>query len=264
MPGTKQNWNFRSDKPEGDNTLLACAGSTLFIRLEGSKLAEASYSNQAPPQAQNDGTGLASVLAYMALNDPDAFQELNSYMRGLIPRFNRVRFRKVPVHRPEKEVLRAGVDAIERHTDRVYIGEAILIDFDNAEGIPAHAVSEGTLMMLALLTVLMGPSQPRVVLMDDIERGLHPMAQKSLLEVIRKVMERFPDLQILATAHSPYLLDYLRPEEVRLMTLGEDGSSICGRLDQHPEFEKWKDQMAPGELWSLFGEKWLLQGGAAR
>ena len=100
--------------------------------------------------------------------------------------------------------------------------------------------------------------------MDDIEHGLHPLAQKSLIEVLRQVMRKFPDLQIIATAHSPYLLDELRPEEIRLMTIGEDGFSVCGRLEDHPQYEKWKDEMAPGELWSLFGEKWLVQGGAAR
>ena len=48
------------------------------------------------------------------------------------------------------------------------------------------------------------------------------------------------------------------------MTIGEDGFSVCGRLEDHPQYEKWKDEMAPGELWSLFGEKWLLQGVAAK
>jgi predicted ATP-binding protein involved in virulence len=76
-------------------------------------------------------------------------------------------------------------------------------------------------------------------------------------------MQRVPDLQIIATAHSPYLLDHLRPEQIRLMTIG-DGYAVCGRLEDHPQFAKWKDEMAPGELWSLFGEKWLAEGGMAR
>ncbi len=239
--------------------------SLQYLGIEPKRMARASYSDHDPPRLGRDGRGLASVLAFMALNDPDSFGELVHHMRSLIPNLRRIRFRKAGVNRTEKEFIRVGDGpAVERRTNRVYNGEAIIVDFANAEGIPAHAVSEGTLIMLGLLTVLVGPSHPRIVLMDDIERGLHPMAQKSLLGVIRKVMEKFPDLQILATAHSPYLLDDLRPEEIRLMTLGEDGSSICGRLDQHPEFEKWKDEMAPGELWSLFGEKWLLQGGNAR
>ena len=74
-------------------------------------------------------------------------------------------------------------------------------------------------------------------------------------------MEANPELQIIATSHSPYLLDHLKPEEVRLTTLREDGSAACARLDQHPEFEKWKDEMSPGEFWSTVGEKWVADVG---
>jgi predicted ATPase len=119
-------------------------------------------------------------------------------------------------------------------------------------------------MLLGLLTVLLGPSHPQILLLDDIEHGLHPLAQKALLEVLAKVMDRFPDLQVLASAHSPYLLDGLKPEQVRLMTVGPDGYSVCGKLIDHPQFEKWKNEMAPGELWSLFGEKWIAEGGHAK
>jgi predicted ATPase len=236
----------------------------VFLRLSPARLARASYSDHDPPQVASDGEGLASVLAYMALNDPDAFDELVSHMRTLIPHLKRIRFRKAPIKRTEKEYLRVGEESVERRTNRVYRGEAILFDFTNAENVSAQTVSEGTLMLIGLLTVLLVPPQPKILLMDDLEHGLHPLAQKSLLGVFRQVMERFPDLQIIATAHSPYLLDNLRPEEIRLMTVGEDGFSVCGRLEDHPQYEKWKDEMAPGELWSLFGEKWLLQGGVAK
>jgi len=119
-------------------------------------------------------------------------------------------------------------------------------------------------MLLGILAVLLGPSHPKILLMDDMEHGLHPLAQRSLLGILEQVMKRFPDLQILASAHSPYLLDQLKPEQVRVMTIGKDGYSVCGRLDNHPQFAKWKDEMAPGELWSLFGEKWLAAEGVAK
>jgi predicted ATP-dependent endonuclease of OLD family len=185
-------------------------------------------------------------------------------MRSLVPHLKRNRFRKAPISRLEKEYLRVGDESVERRTRRTYLGEALLFDFRNAEGLPAHTVSEGTLMLLGLLTILLGPSHPKVLLMDDIERGLHPLAQKSLIGVLRQLMNRFYGLQIVATAHSPYLVDHLRPEEVRLMTVGEDGFAVCGRLEDHPQFDKWKNEMAPGELWSLFGEKWLAEGVAAK
>jgi hypothetical protein len=49
-------------------------------------------------------------------------------------------------------------------------------------------------------------------------------------------------------------------DEVRLVTLGDDGWAVCGRLRDHPEFERWKEEMTPGEFWMMFGEKWLNNG----
>ena len=43
------------------------------------------------------------------------------------------------------------------------------------------------------------------------------------------------------------------------MAAGMDGCSRCGRLTDHPKFPTWKEEMAPGEMWSLFGEKWLTE-----
>jgi predicted ATPase len=243
--------------------LLRPVSPLVFLRLNPAQLARASYSDDDPPRVEQDGRGLASVLAYMALNDPDAFDDLLSQMQSMIPSLKRIRFRKAGVTRTEKEVVRFGDNSVERRIRRVYRGEATLFDFTGAENLSAHTVSEGTLMLLGLLTVLLGPSHPRILLMDDIERGLHPLAQKSLLGVLRQVMEKVPDLQIVATAHSPYLLNYLKPEQVRIMAAGPDGHARCGRLTDHPKFVTWKEEMAPGEMWSLFGEKWLAEKGAA-
>src|SRR5262249_52773271 len=201
--------------------------------------------------------------AFMALNDPRGFEELVATARTLIPRLQRIRFRKATVYRTERELVKFGPDTVERRTRRPYQGELILFDFDHAENVSARTASEGTMLLLGLLTVLLGPARPRIVLLDDIEHGLHPLAQKQLVGVIGQIMQKFPDLQLLATAHSPYLLNYLSPEQVRIMAAGPDGHARCGRLTEHPKFATWKDEMAPGEMWSLFGEKWLAGKEAA-
>jgi len=28
-------------------------------------------------------------------------------------------------------------------------------------------------------------------------------------------------------------------------------------LRDHPDFERWKDEMMPGEFWSMVGEDWI-------
>jgi predicted ATPase len=260
--GTRR-WSFQvipAPGPDLDRA-LSHARSLVFFHLDAAELARPSYSERVPPRVEFNGNGLASVLSYMALNDPDGFDTLLLHMKNFIPHLKRIRFTKEAVRKSETEVIRVGDDSLERVTNRKYQGDVLLFDFNNANNVAAHTVSEGTILLLGLLTILLGPTQPKILLLDDIEHGLHPLAQKSLLDALKQVMGAFPDLQIIASAHSPWLLDQLQPEQIRLMTLNDAGYAVCGKLTDHPQFEKWKEEMAPGELWSLFGEKWLVEGG---
>lgn len=238
--------------------------SFFFLRPTESNLAKATYADREVPRLHQDGLGLASVLAFMALSNPDGFNDLQELMRELIPRFERIRFRRASVERTETEILRLGMDTLERPIKRTFLGESLVLDFQNAHNIAAHTLSGGTLLLLGLLTVILGPTPPKLLLIDDLDHGLHPLAQKAMLDVVGKLMIRFGDLQILATTHSPYLLDHLAPEQVRLVALDQAGHSVFDRLDQHPRFDQWKDEMAPGELWSLFGESWIVEEGARK
>jgi predicted ATPase len=193
----------------------------------------------------------------MNLNDPDSFQELTDLARGLIPRLKRIRFRRERVYRTEREVARYPNETLEHNRRVMNWGELILLDYDHAENVSARTASEGTLLTLGLLTVLLGPVRPRVLLMDDLEHGLHPLALAKLMETIRLLQSRFTDLQILATSHSTRVLNHVQPEQVRLVAIGEDGYSHCGELLNHPKFDKWKDEFSPGEMWSAFGDQWV-------
>ena len=258
----KGRWEY---KTSGRNKDLGTARSLVFLHLDAAQLAMPSYyAAEGPPRVEHTGEGLASVLAYIRLNDPDGFDELVEMARTLIPRLRRIRFRKAPVFKQERELVTFGDDTVERDMKRSYQGDLILFDFEHAENVSARTASEGTMLMLGLVTVLLGPVRPKILLLDDIEHGLHPLAQKQLVDVVRQIMGKFPDLQLLATAHSPYLLNHLLPEQVRIMAVGPDGYAKCGRLTDHPKFPTWKEEMAAGEMWSLFGEKWLTDEGAGQ
>jgi predicted ATPase len=187
-----------------------------------------------------DGNGLHSALANMALNDPDSWQQLQADLHRIIPSIRRLRHTKTAGQKPI----------------------ALLFDTLGADSLTADQVSEGTLLVLGLLAALYGPDRPNLVLLDDLDRGLHPRAQKDLIALLRGLLETNPDLQLLAATHSPYMLDCMGPNEVRMTNLREDGATACAPLAKHPKFDKWKDEMAPGEMWSLFGEKWLVEQGA--
>ena len=185
-----------------------------------------------------DGKGLHSALANMALNDPDAWQRLQADLRRIVPMIRRL-----------------------RHTAATHNkGAALLFDTIGADELDASQVSEGTLLVLGLLAAFHAPDRPNLILLDDLDRGLHPKAQRELISLLRGVLATLPDLQLLASTHSPYMLDCMDPSEVRMTYLDDDfpeRGTICAPLARHPQFQKWKDEMHPGELWSLFGEEWI-------
>ena len=97
-----------------------------------------------------------------------------------------------------------------------------------------------------------------MLLLDDIERALHPKAQRSLAEQLAAMTRSELGLQIVCTTHSPYLLDAVDPEDVLVVRASPDeGLTRCRRLVEHEAWDKWRSSMSPGEFWSYVGEDWL-------
>jgi predicted ATPase len=234
--------------------------STAPLWLDAKHLAEPSYTDRPKPRLEYEGTGLASVLALLALNQPDRFNRLQEHLRSVIPSVTRIRFNRVPVTRTETEVVAIDSDRLTRRVNREYMGDELLLDFQGTSDIPAHLASEGTILVLGILAGVLGPFRPRLILLDDLEHGLHPKVQRQIVPILRKILEEDQELQIIATTHSPYIVDEFDPKEVRITWAGEDGVTRCGRLDSHPEFERWKEELWPGEFWSLVGEQWVANG----
>jgi hypothetical protein len=226
----------------GEGTRLSnLVGRAGLYRLQASQIAATAYSNQVDTVIGTDGTQTAVVLAQMKLADDEAFARIEASMRRLVPSLERVRIR--PARYPNAEGL----------------GNKIYFDFRGAAGVPAHGASQGTLIVLALMTLLHGPQRPHLILLDDFDHALHPRAQLELVRMVKDMLEEFHDLQIVATTHSPYILDEFDPVDVHVFALRDDGSVASKRLSQHPEAEKTKGSLTAGQLWSLDHERdWVL------
>lgn len=215
------------------------ARPAVVLKLDVVKLASPSYPKTTSLVLPKDGDGLSSVIAGLYLEDASRFRSLVERLRSVVAGVKDLHVRRAP----------AGGQ----------IGYELVFDMQGAEGIPARAVSDGTLLTLGLLTVLAVPHPPQLLLIDDLERGLHPRALGDLVQQLRRVQEQNPELQIVATSHSPYLLDFVEAEEVLLTSLDEDGYAAVRPLTDHPEYERWKGLMAPGEFWSTVGESWITK-----
>jgi predicted ATPase len=111
---------------------------------------------------------------------------------------------------------------IWRPVDRPRIGDRFSIEFANGSEVPADLLSEGTVLALGLLTKMREPRRPRLFLLDDLDRGLHIDAQARLVAALREPhAARNPELQIVCSTHSTYLLNLFEPSEVRVLALDE-------------------------------------------
>jgi hypothetical protein len=242
-----------------DEPLLHTIRSAVLLHLDPSKLGEPSFSEEITPRTEFDGSNLAASLADMAIQIPDHYRALIERLRTVVPSVKSVRFQKTSLENENFEAVQTKEETLFRIIKVKSIAYQAVFDSVSGDDIAAPYVSEGTLLTLGLLSVLCGPSRPRLVLIDELERGLHPKALGTLVAQIREVQKQFPDLQVVATTHSPYLVDCFKPEEVVLTAIGEDGSVRAACLNEHPDFEKWKNEMKPGEFWSTVGESWVLQ-----
>ncbi|HEU4730231.1 MAG TPA: AAA family ATPase [Kofleriaceae bacterium] len=119
------------------------------------------------------------------------------------------------------------------------------------------------MLALGLLTKLREPERPQLILLDDIDRGLHLGAQASLVKALRDLLNVDPQLQIVCTTHSPYLLDLFAPAEVRVLALDSERRTHARALTEHPDFGNWKFGTQTGELWAALGESNERRGAQA-
>jgi energy-coupling factor transporter ATP-binding protein EcfA2 len=236
----------------------------VMLRVDPARCAEASYSEDASPRVERDGYGVASVLADMLVSRSRDFDTLLEHLRRVVPSIREVRAKRAQVERQEQQIITVGEQRITSPVTRSLWGHAVEFDVAGAEHVGAQLASEGTLIVLALLTALFGEHKPKLLLLDDLERGLHPKAQAELVRCLRELLAARPDLQIVATSHSPDLLDQFDPSEVRLMAVDDEGRASCASLVEYPDFERRKGVMTPGQFWASVGEGWVKDAARAK
>jgi predicted ATPase len=228
---------------------IATLGTAALYRLRAETISSAAYSDQRDVHIETDGTNTAVALATMKLAEDDAFQRVEDGLRKLVPAVERVRIRRAKVKHPSAE---ADV-----------VGSKLYFNFRGAADIPADGASHGTLIVLALLTILHRANRPNLILLDDFDHALHPRAQQELVRMIKSLLalDEFKDVQIVATTHSPYVLDELETSDVYAFALRDDGTVASKRLSDHPDAERTKGALKAGQLWSLDPERdWVLRG----
>lgn len=208
--------------------------SVLRVNLDPDAIAAASPAARGTPQMGTDGSGLPTLLIHMIQRRDGALERVEAAMAGLIPGFKRIFIVETTIQSSEKDTVSVGGQTLAYDRHREDPGFAVEVEFEGVGRVPAFHLSEGTRILLALLTLLHSPIRPRLLLLDDLDRGLHPTAQIELVDLLRRLVQETPDFQIVTTAHSPLIVSRCAKEEVVVMKRNSDGSAGIAAPEEAP------------------------------
>ncbi len=180
-----------------------------------------------------NGGNLAAVLATRRERAPEAFAGMTAEFVRILPEFAAI----------ETEVNGDG---------RIRLALPLV----GGGKVAAEDVSQGTLYLLALLLVAFDPSPPSVACIEELDRGIHPRLLREVRDILYRLShpESFgldrPPVQVIATTHSPYLLDLFRehPEEV-VIAAKQGCAATFSRLTDQKDLAGLLAEGALGDMW---------------
>ncbi len=182
---------------------------------------------EAGPQERLSRTGdnIANVIQYLVEQHPDRLERIFDVLQKRVPRVEQV--------------------LAEPMADGRLLLQIKDAPFDNP--VLAKFASDGTLKMLAYLVLLYDPQPPPFIGIEEPENFLHPRLLPELAEECRAAAERS---QMLVTTHSPFFVNALRPEEVRVLYRDDAGYTQAVRAADIEGVPQFMDAGASlGHLW---------------
>jgi predicted ATPase len=181
-----------------------------------------------------NGAGLAGVLTQMQDREPERFDALNAGVASWLPEYDRI-------------LLDSDASGQRVLSLRMRRGQ---------HKIPAHDLSQGTLLALAMLALAHLPHPPSLVGLEEPDRGLHPHLLRRVQDAMYRLShpescrENRPPVQVVATTHSPYFIDLFRdhPEEI-VVANKSDVDVRFERLTDQPYFTEILGDAPLGEAW---------------
>jgi predicted ATPase len=189
---------------------------------------------EADPELASNGGNLAAVYRSLRDGKPDMFAFLEAELVRMLPEFCRIELRDLPGGKAE-------------------LG---LVLRQEGEFIAADGLSQGSLYMLALLALAHSANPPSVACIEDLDRGIHPRKLREVRDLLYRLsyphvygLRRDP-VQVIATTHSPLLLDQFRdhPEEV-VIAEKRGRAATFARLIDRPDLSELLQEGSLGDMW---------------
>lgn len=178
-----------------------------------------------------DASNLPAYLYWLQERHPVAFRQIEEHIRLVAPFFDS--FVLAPSRLNEKKIK---LEWRQKGSDAYF---------------DAWSLSDGTLRFICLATLLLQPTPPALILLDEPELGLHPYAIRVLADMLEAVSRR---AQVMLATQSVTLLNQMTPGDV-IVAENKGLETTFSRLDE-VALEGWLQHYSLGELW----EKNVLGG----
>ncbi len=181
---------------------------------------------------REDASNLAAYLYWLKLQHSTEYRRVVSMIQLAAPYFED--FLLEPLRRNEQMIR---LEWKQKNSDAYF---------------DADSLSDGTLRFVCLTTLLNQPpsAMPSLIVIDEPELGLHPLAIRLLAEMLDAASEH---TQILVATQSVTLLDNFPIEQI--MVVDHDGRGSQFRRLKAEDYLRWLDDFSVGELWekNVFG-----------
>lgn len=190
-------------------------------------------------ELKRDGANLATVIAALQMHAPKEFEEMRAEFCRILPEYDDIHWSFAP-------------------DGSVQLAARLANDGGGEGGalISAEHLSQGTLYLLAMMAIAYDPNPPPIVCIEEIDRGFHPRLLRDVRDVLYRLsypetcgLKRAP-VQVIATTHSPYLLDLFseHPEEV-VLSEKVGASARFWRLSEREDLKDLTQEGGLGDLW---------------
>ncbi|PLS80652.1 MAG: hypothetical protein CYG59_07380 [Chloroflexi bacterium] len=165
---------------------------------------------------------------------------------------------KTSAHQTIRDLLQDLKETYRDYVTRILFGRVglELVEAPFELPLPAKRLSDGTLRFLALAAILLQPTPPPLICLEEPELGMHPDMIRVVATMIADASTR---TQLIITTHSEHLLSALQDDFDALFAFDAGLAGSIVRRFTREEYEVWREEHTLGELWTsgeLGGNRW--------
>lgn len=176
---------------------------------------------------KTDGSNLPAFLFMLQEKYPKTLRRIELTIRSVMPYFGNFSLAPSLLDESQINLQWSDIENNEKYFD-------------------ANDLSDGSIRFIALATLLLQPTLPKVIIIDEPELGLHPTAIVKLAGTIKSVASR--GCQIIVSTQSVNLINNFDAEDI-ITVDRKDKQSTFNRLN-NDTLQHWLNDYSLGELWT--------------